>query len=139
MLFKPPRLGAVGSRGMWARNSLGGGKKPSTLLWDDACGKGGEGGMSKEGGPSGDEGSRDGLAQGFRALAGSGMGELAEEPCSFCAPAASSFWTPCTLSHFDPNMSPERPTCCYLRARIPEKKSCQQKMDPMNVTSRLPN
>ena len=47
--------------------------------------------MSKEGGPSGDEGIRDGLAQGFRALAGSGMGELAEEPCSFCAPAASSF------------------------------------------------
>ena len=26
---------AVGSRGMWARNSLGGGRKPSTLLWDD--------------------------------------------------------------------------------------------------------
>ena len=27
--------GAVGSRGMWARNSLRGGRKPSTLLWDD--------------------------------------------------------------------------------------------------------
>ena len=39
--------------------------------------------MGKEGGPSGDEGSRDGLTQGFWALAGSGMGELAEEPCSF--------------------------------------------------------
>ena len=47
--------------------------------------------MGKEGGPSGDEGSRDGLTQGFWALAGSGMGELAEEPCSFCAPTASSF------------------------------------------------
>ena len=46
---------------------------------------------SKEGGPSGDEGSRDGLAQGFWALAGSGMGELAEEPCSFRAPTASGF------------------------------------------------
>ena len=39
--------------------------------------KGGEGGMGKEGGPSGDEGSGDGLAQGVWALAGSGFGELA--------------------------------------------------------------
>ena len=29
------RLGAAGSRGMWARNSLRGARKPSTLLWED--------------------------------------------------------------------------------------------------------
>ena len=60
-----PCLGAAGSRGMWARNSLR------------------EGGMS---GPSGDEGNGDGLAQG--ALAGSGFGELADE---LFAPTASCF------------------------------------------------
>ena len=47
--------------------------------------------MSKEGGPSRDEGSGDGLAQGVWALAGSGFGELADEPCWFFAPTASCF------------------------------------------------
>lgn len=28
-------LGAAGSRGMWAKNSLGGSKKPRTWLWVD--------------------------------------------------------------------------------------------------------
>ena len=72
--------GAAGSRGMWARISLRG----STLLWEEVSShnkrlrKGGEGGMSKEGGPSRDEGSGDGLAQGVWALAGSGFGEVAD-------------------------------------------------------------
>ena len=47
--------------------------------------------MSKEGGPSCDEGSGDGLAQGVWALACSGFGELADEPCCFFAPTASCF------------------------------------------------
>ena len=29
--------GAAGSRGMWARNSLRGGRTPSTLLWEEVC------------------------------------------------------------------------------------------------------
>ena len=29
------RLGVAGSRGMWERNSLHAGRKPSTLLWDE--------------------------------------------------------------------------------------------------------
>ena len=53
------------------------------LLWDDvslpqqACGTGGEGSMGKECGPSCNGGSSDCLAQGFRVLAGSRLGELA--------------------------------------------------------------
>jgi len=47
--------------------------------------------MSKECGPSGEKGNGDRLAQGFWALAGSGFGELADEPCSFFAPTASCF------------------------------------------------
>ena len=47
--------------------------------------------MSKECRPSGDEGTGDGLAQGFWALAGSGFGKLADEPCCFFAPTASCF------------------------------------------------
>ena len=38
-----------------------------------------------------DEGSGDGLAQGVWALACSGFGELADEPCCFFAPTASCF------------------------------------------------
>ena len=45
--------------------------------------------MSKACGPSGDEGSGDGLAQGFWALAALAFGDLADEPC--CAPMASCF------------------------------------------------
>ena len=45
--------------------------------------------MSKECGPSGEEGSGDGLAQGFWALAGSSFGDLADEPCCFFTPTAS--------------------------------------------------
>ena len=47
--------------------------------------------MSKECGPSGEEGSGDGLVKGFWALAGSGFGELAGEPCCFFAPTVSCF------------------------------------------------
>ena len=50
-----------------------------------------EGGMSKECGPSGEQGSGDGLAQGFWAVASSGFGELADELCCFFAPTASCF------------------------------------------------
>ena len=56
--------------------------------------------MSKECGPSRDEGGSDGLAHGFRALARCGFGELADEPCSFFAPTAllqhsiKSLWWP---------------------------------------------
>ena len=46
--------------------------------------------MSQECGPFGEEGSNDGLAQRFKALAGFGFGELADEPCSFYAPTAST-------------------------------------------------
>ena len=70
----------------WEEAIVGGG-----VLAEQACCKGGEGGMSKEGGPSRNEGSGDGLAQGVWALARSGFGELADEPCCFFAPTASCF------------------------------------------------
>ena len=69
---------------MWAGNPLRGGEMPSTLLWDEVsgCRKGGEGGMGQDCGPSGAEGSSDGLAQGFGALAGFRFGEVAKNPAA---------------------------------------------------------
>ena len=78
--------------------------------------------MSKECGPSGNEGSGDGLAQGFRALAGSGLGKLADEPCSFFAPTAcfnakhdqaAATWPDNFLVRpfFGPSRIPERRAC----------------------------
>ena len=61
---------------MWARNSRRGGRKPPRCCGrmcphiTGFCGKGGEGGMNKECGPSGDEGSSDGLTQRFRGSLG---------------------------------------------------------------------
>ena len=54
-----------------------------------ACGKGGEGGMSKECGPFGDEVSTDCSVQALKTLASSCFGELAGEHLSFFAPMTS--------------------------------------------------
>ena len=101
------------------------------VLPQQACGTGREGSMGKECGPSCNEGSSDCLAQGFRALAGSRLGELADEPCSSFTLTVSYFFFECEGAVFPNNGSPQieflKPAPCNMHFVSPSPlRGCKQ-------------